>query len=123
MELLLQKCHGGFVQVHDGADACEQDADVEDHADDPAAGHGVEHVDQIDEHQAGAAGYVVDALAQNNCHCRNDNECCQQSCYDIKYCNVACGGRDILALGQVGTVDYRAVACNGQGEERLTECK
>ena len=41
----------------------------------------------------------------------------------IKYCYVACGGRDILALGQVGTVDYRTVACNGQGEERLTECK
>ena len=121
--MLLQEGDRCLVQVYDGGYACEQYADVEDRADDTAGRHCVEYVYEVNEHQAGAAGYVVDAFAQNNCHCRNDNECCQQSCDGIKYCNVACGGRDILALGQVGTVDYRAVACNGQGEECLTECK
>ena len=105
LELLLQEGNRCLVQVYDGGYACEQYADVEDRADDTAGRHCVEYVYEVNEHQAGAALYVVDAFAQNNCHCRNDNDCCQQSCDGIKYCNVACGGRDILALGQVGTVD------------------
>ena len=45
-------------------------------------GIAVEYVDQVDEHQAGAAGYVqLMRFAQNNCHGGDDNECCQQSCH------------------------------------------
>ena len=78
---------------------------------------------EINEHQARAATNVADASAENRCHRRNDNECCEQRCDGVEDCYVASGARDILAFRQIGTVNNRAVACNRQGEERLAECK
>ena len=123
LELLLQEGHGSLIQVHDGADAREQHADVEDHTHDPAAGHGVEHVDQIDEHQAGAALHSNDAVAQNDRHGGDDDDGSQQSGHGVKQSHVAGGGGQILILGQIGAVDHGAVARHRQGEECLTECE
>ena len=55
LQVILQGCDRSFIQVDDGAEAGEQNADEEDDADDPAAGHTVEDIDQPDEHEAGAA--------------------------------------------------------------------
>ena len=123
VELLLQEGHGSLIQVHDGADACEQHADVEDHTHDPAAGHGVEHIDQIDEHQAGAALHSNDAVTQNDCHGRDDDDGSQQSGDGVEQGHVAGRGRQVLILGQIGAVDHGAVARHRQGEECLTECE
>lgn len=109
---------GASYGVDDGADAGEQDADEEDHADDTAAGHAVEDVDKVHEHEAGAA---LGRLNAAGCHGREDDERREQSRDGIKDRNVAGGGRDILALAEVGAVNHGAVAGNGQGEERLTE--
>ena len=123
VELLLQEGHGSLIQVHDGADACEQHADVEDHTHDPSAGHSVEHIDQIDEHQSGAALHSNDALTQDDRHGGDDDDGSQQSGDGVEQGHVAGRGRQVLILGQIGAVDHGAVARHRQGEECLTECE
>ena len=120
LELLLHSGHGGLIQVDDGADAREEDGHIEDDADDPSAGHAVEDVDQIDEHQAGAGGHVAHGKAGRT-DGGDDDESGQQGGQGIKQSHTPGGGGDILVLGQVGTIDNGAVARHGQGEERLAE--
>ena len=120
LELLLHGGHGCLIQVDDGADAREEDRHIEDDADDPSAGHPVEDVDQIHEHQAGAGVHVAHGEA-GSADGRDDDEGGQQSSQGVEQGHATGGGGDVLILGQIGAVNHGAVARHGQGEEGLTE--
>lgn len=120
VELLLQEGHGSLVQVDDGADACKHDAHEEDDAHNPSAGHAVEHVDEIDEHQAGAAAVGGSAAGS---HGGKNDEGSQKSSQRVKHSHVSGRAGDAFLLAQVGTVNHGAVTCDREGEECLTERK
>ena len=119
LNLLLQECNGGLIQVDDGGDTGKQNSNEEEDADETAhSAHAVEDVGQSNEHQAGACHTQLRA---GGSHGRDDDEHGNQSSQGVEESDVAGGGGDLNVLAQVGAVDNGAVAGNGQGEECLTE--
>ena len=117
-EPLLQGRDRSLIEVDDRRDAREGHADEKHHRHDAAARHAVHDMDEVDEHQAGAAGVELRAARR---HGGNDDERRQQRCDRIKERHIARRARDALAPAEVRAVDDAAVARNGQREKRLTE--
>ena len=117
-EPLLQGRDRRLIEVDDRCDAREGHADEKHHRHDAPARHAVHDVDEVNEHQARAAGVELRAARR---HGGNDDERRQQRRDRIKERHVARRARDALALAEVRAIDNAAVARNGQREKRLTE--
>ena len=78
----------------------------------------MEQIRQEDEHQPRAALIQLRACG---CHGRNDDQCRKACRQGIKEGNARRRGRNIFFIGEIGAIDDGAVACDGEGEECLSE--
>ena len=110
-ELLLQGGDGRLEEVDEGGHASKEHRHKEDDDHDAAARHAVKQVGQEDEHQARAALIQLDT---GGGHGGDDDQGCQHGGQGIKNGHGDSGADGIFLVGQVGAVNDRAVARQGQ---------